>query len=66
MSASHLVTRLLAGLASSGPVVDVRIGTHWTAVVVETPRGLKAGLAATQMVHDLEHRHTGCARSRAS
>ena len=55
MSASHLVARLLAGLASSGPVVDVRIGTHWTAVVVETARGLKAGLAATQMAHDLEH-----------
>ena len=57
MSASHLAARLLAGLASSGPVIDVRIGTHWTAVVVETARGLKAGLAATQMAHDLEHGH---------
>jgi uncharacterized protein len=55
MSASPLVTRLLAGLASSGPVSDVRIGTHWTAVVVETTRGPRAGLAATQMAHDLEH-----------
>ena len=55
MSASYLVARLLAGLASSGPVIDMRIGTHWTAVVVETARGLTAGLAATQMAHDLEH-----------
>jgi len=55
MSASHLVDRLLAGLASSGPVLDVRIGTHWTAVVGEMPSGRRAGLAATQMVHDLEH-----------
>jgi uncharacterized protein len=57
MSASLLVARLLAGLAASGPVIDVRIGTHWTAVVVETARGLKAGLAATQMAHDLGHGH---------
>ncbi|MCU0501849.1 MAG: DUF364 domain-containing protein [Anaerolineae bacterium] len=56
MPASHLVTRLLAGLASSGSVIDVRIGTHWTAVVVDTARSLRAGLAATQMAHDPEHR----------
>ena len=56
MADSHLVARLLAGLASSGPVIDVRIGTHWTAVVVETQRGIRAGLAATQMTHDPEHR----------
>ena len=43
MADSPLVARLLAGLASSGPVIDVRIGTHWTAVVVETARGLRAG-----------------------
>jgi hypothetical protein len=55
MSDSHLVARLLSSLAPSGPVIEVRIGTHWTAVVVETERGLKAGLAATQMAHDLEH-----------
>ncbi len=57
MAASQLVARLLAGLASSGPVIDVRIGTHWTAVVVDTERGIRAGLAATQMTHDLEHGH---------
>ena len=34
MSALPLVDRLLASLTSSGLVVDVRIGTHWTAVVV--------------------------------
>ncbi len=51
----NLLDRLLASLALSGPVTDVRIGTHWTAVVVATPRGPRAGLAATQIVHDLEH-----------
>ncbi len=55
MAAPSLVDRLLASVTSSGPVVDVRIGTHWTAIVVETPKGPRAGLAATQLVHDLEH-----------
>jgi uncharacterized protein (DUF4213/DUF364 family) len=55
MSALHLVDRLLAALTSSGPVADVRVGTHWTTVVVDTSAGMRAGLAATQMVHDLEH-----------
>jgi hypothetical protein len=55
MCASNLVGRLLAGLIDSGPVLDVRIGTHWTALVVDRPAGPRAGLAATQMVHDLEH-----------
>ncbi len=55
MSALPLIDRLLAGLTSSGSVIDVRIGTHWTAVVVEQASGQRAGLAATQMVHDLEH-----------
>jgi uncharacterized protein (DUF4213/DUF364 family) len=36
-------------------VTDVRIGTLWTAVAVATEHGLRAGLAATQIVHDLEH-----------
>ena len=43
MSALPLVDRLLAGLTSSGSVVDVRIGTHWTAVVVDRPSGQRAG-----------------------
>jgi uncharacterized protein len=55
MSALPLVDRLLAGLTSSGSVVDVRIGTHWTAVVVNRSSGQRTGLAATQVVHDLEH-----------
>jgi uncharacterized protein len=55
MSPLHLVDRLLAGLTSSGPVVDVRIGIHWTAVVADTLAGRRGGLAATQMVRDPEH-----------
>lgn len=50
-----IVDRLLAGPLLAGPVVDIRVGTHWTAVVVETPHGPRAGLASTQIVHDLEH-----------
>ncbi len=50
-----IVPQLLASLKMSGVVADVRIGTHWTVVVVETDLGLRAGLAATQIVHDLEH-----------
>jgi uncharacterized protein (DUF4213/DUF364 family) len=44
-----VVSRLLDSLQAVGPVVDLRIGTHWTAVVVETRGGLRAGLAATQL-----------------
>jgi uncharacterized protein len=43
------VRRLLDSLYSDGRAVDVRIGAHWTAVVVETRAGLRAGLAATQV-----------------
>lgn len=50
-----LIRRILASLSWNGPVADVRIGTHWTVVVVETSAGLRAGMAATQIVHDLEH-----------
>ncbi len=50
-----LIDRLLAEIRLDGPVADVRIGTHWTAVMIETPHGLRGGLAATQIVHDLEH-----------
>ena len=59
----HIVDRLLTGPLLDGFVADVRVGTHWTAVVVETPvspgarpgSDLRAGLASTQIVHDLEH-----------
>ena len=55
-----LIDRLLATVTSGVPnlsyrVVDVRVGTHWTIVVVETVQGLRAGLASTQIVHDPEH-----------
>jgi uncharacterized protein len=43
------VERLLENLHNDGRAVDVRIGAHWTAVVVETRAGLRAGLAATQL-----------------
>jgi uncharacterized protein (DUF4213/DUF364 family) len=38
------------------PVQDVRIGLHWTAVVVEKDGGLQCGLASTL---DVDHDHTG-------
>ncbi len=50
-----LIDRLLAEPLLVGPVVDVRVGTHWTVVVAETAHGMRAGLASTQIVHDLEH-----------
>ena len=50
-----IIDRLLAGPSLDGPVTDIRVGTHWTAVVVETAHGPRAGLASTQIVHDLEH-----------
>ncbi len=52
---SSVIERLIAAPRLDGRVTDVRIGTHWTAVVVATPRGPRAGLAATQLIHDLEH-----------
>ncbi len=50
-----LIDRLLAVRSLNGPAVDIRVGTHWTVVAVETVRGMRAGLASTQIVHDLEH-----------
>lgn len=51
----NIVDRLLAGPSVDGLVTDIRVGTHWTAVVVETAHGQRAGLASTQIVHDQEH-----------
>ncbi len=51
----EVVERVLAGLALAGPVTDVRVGPLWTAVAVLTERGPRAGLASTQIAHDLEH-----------
>ncbi len=50
-----LVARLLSSLRLTGQVTDVRVGIHWTAVVVETELGLRAGLASTQVVHAADH-----------
>lgn len=50
-----LIDRLLAAAPNDGRVTDVRVGTHWTIVVAETPKGLRAGLASTQIVHGSEH-----------
>lgn len=49
-----LVDDLLSSLPE-GRVDEVRIGTHWTAVVVETTEGKKCGLAST-LWEDHEHR----------
>ena len=38
------------------PVREVRIGLHWTAVVVEKSSGLQCGLASTL---EVDHTHTG-------
>ncbi len=50
-----LIDQLLAAAKIDGRVTDVRVGTHWTIAVVETPDGLRAGLASTQIVHGPEH-----------
>lgn len=54
-----VIERLLAAVSLTGTVADVRVGTHWTAVVARTPLGLRAGLASTQSVHGLEHGRPG-------
>lgn len=51
----ELVERLINEVKQDGVLLDLRMGTHWTLAVVETPTGRRAGLAATQMMHDLEH-----------
>ena len=38
------------------PICEVRIGLHWTAVVVEKPSGMQCGLASTL---EPDHHHTG-------
>jgi len=43
----QLFERLLAEHLPAGRVADVRIGLNWTAVVLESEHGLRAGLAAT-------------------
>lgn len=46
-----LLTRLFACLLDELPafeIIEAAIGLHWTAVVAETPRGRRCGLASTQ------------------
>jgi uncharacterized protein (DUF4213/DUF364 family) len=55
MRATGVVERILAGLTPNGTVAEVRVGALWTAVAVETAQGMRAGLASTQIAHDLVH-----------
>lgn len=52
---SELLARLQAAATLDGPVSDVRVGAHWTLVATATAEGTRAGLASTQMRHDVEH-----------
>jgi uncharacterized protein (DUF4213/DUF364 family) len=51
-----IIDELLAGLPD-GPVREVRVGAHWTAVVVELEGRARCGLAST--LHDEEHHYGG-------
>ena len=42
-----IVDALLSSCHCDVPVHDVRVGTHWTAVAVETPTGMRCGLASS-------------------
>ncbi len=50
-----VIERLLGEVAGDGVLSDLRVGTHWTLAVLDTAGGRRAGLASTQMQHDLEH-----------
>jgi uncharacterized protein (DUF4213/DUF364 family) len=51
-----IIDQLLeACVVNDGRVLDVRIGAHWTAVVVEAQGRVSAGLAATLTPQDWEH-----------
>jgi uncharacterized protein len=47
--------RLSQVTSLNGLVTDVRVGALWTVVVAATPFGPRAGLASTQIAHDLDH-----------
>ncbi len=52
----EIIDRLLeACVVNDGRVLDVRIGAHWTAVVVETQGRVSAGLASTLTPEGREH-----------
>jgi uncharacterized protein (DUF4213/DUF364 family) len=50
-----MLAQILAVTSPEGVVRDLRVGVHWTAVVLETASGLQAGLAATQVPTEGEH-----------
>ncbi len=52
-----IIDALLDGLDYASTVRDVRIGTHWTAVAVETAQEMRGGLASSFGV--LRNHHTG-------
>lgn len=52
---SDILEQVLASVTRDGPVSDVRVGAHWTAVTVALPAGPSAGLASTQFSHAAEH-----------
>jgi len=50
------ITKELLGTLPDGRVIDVRIGTHWTAVVVQVSSEVSCGLASTLQMSDDHHR----------
>lgn len=54
----NVIDDLIAALPGDAPVRDVRVGLHWTVVVVEKGGGLCAGLAST-LQSDEDHHHSG-------
>ena len=58
----------LMAVLPDGKVLDVRIGLHWTAVIVDVEGKRQCGLAST-VTEDHQHGHIRrqiCPRSRAS
>lgn len=54
-----ILERLASLVRGDGVLKDVRIGTHWTFVVVEQAGRDRAGLASTQIVHGAGHGEPG-------
>jgi uncharacterized protein (DUF4213/DUF364 family) len=58
MEMVSIIAALIDALPGDAPVRDVRIGLHWTAVVVEKGGQLRGGLASTLQPGD-DHHHGG-------
>jgi uncharacterized protein (DUF4213/DUF364 family) len=52
---NELLRRLLAAATLDGPVIDLRVGAHWTLLAADTAAGSRAGLASTQTEQGQEH-----------